>query len=130
MEIGEEHYLDINEAEFKAFSQLPGTQAVVMLNLLKFKAKIDDTSMSGEDGYKAYMKAAMPFFNLANAEVLFFGKPQHTLIGPEDKERWDKVLLVKYKSVNDFLDMITSEGYPSDLRKQSLLDSRLIHCNS
>lgn len=121
-------YIEINQMEFKAFAQLPKTQPVVMLNLLKFKTKVDGTSVSGEDGYKAYMKAAMPFFNKANAEILFFGKPQHTLIGPEEEELWDKILLVKYNSVNDFLMMIKAEGYPTHLRKQALFDSRLIHC--
>ena len=122
------HYLEINQEQFKAFAQLPKTQPVVMLNLLKFKTKVDGTSVSGEDGYKAYMKAAMPFFNKANAEILFFGKPQHALIGPKDEELWDEVLLIKYNSVNDFLGMVKSEGYPSHLREQALLDSRLIHC--
>ena len=126
--MGKKHYLEINQEQLKIFSQLPNNQTVVMLNLLKFKTKVDGTSVSGEDGYNAYMKAAMPFFEKANAQVLFLGKPQHTLIGAEGEELWDKVLLIKYNSVSDFLEMIKAEGYPAHLRKQALLDSRLIHC--
>ena len=121
-------YIEINQKEFKEFAQLSNDQPVVMLNLLKFKNRVDDTGLSGEESYKHYMKAAMPFFKNANAEVLFFGSSKHMLIGPLEEELWDKILLVKYNSVNDFLGMIKAEGYPAHLRKQALLDSRLIHC--
>ncbi len=123
-------FLEINPEQFKAFMQMPPDQPVVMLNLLKFKKKDVETGLSGEASYSKYMKVAMPFFKKANAEVLFFGHPQQMLIGPEDEVLWDKVLLIKYESLTDFISMVKAEGYPSHLRKQALLDSRLIHCES
>lgn len=121
-------YLEINQNQFKAFSKLEPQDPVVMLNFLRFKKVISETGISGEEAYQRYMKAAMPFFNEANAEVLFYGEPKHMLIGPLDTELWDKVLLIKYNTLNEFLTMVQAKGYPSHLRKQALIDSRLIHC--
>ena len=126
--MSKQSYLEINQEQFKAFAQLPMDIPVVMLNLLKFKDAVHETGLSGAESYKVYMKEAMPFFAKANAEVLFLGKPKTMLIGPEDTEKWDKVLLIKYKSIADFLGMVKAEGYPAHLRTQALEDSRLIHC--
>lgn len=123
-----ESFLEINPEQFKAFTQLPIDTTVVMLNLLKFKEEVPETGLSGEASYKEYMKKATPFFVKANAEVLFLGKPKTVLIGPEDEELWDKMLLIKYNTIADFLIMVKSEGYPAHLRTQALDNSRLIHC--
>ncbi len=128
--MGRQTYLEINQEQFKAFAQLPMGTPVVMLNLLRFKDAVVETGLSGAESYKMYMKQAMPFFAKANAEVLFLGKPQTMLIGPEDEALWDKVLLIKYNTIADFLDMVQAEGYPAHLRKQALSDSRLIQCKS
>ncbi|MDP5061882.1 MAG: DUF1330 domain-containing protein [Maribacter sp.] len=122
-------FLEINEEQFKAFVKLPKDTSVVMLNLLKFKELVTETGLSGADSYKEYMKKATPFFIKAEAEILFMGKENTMLIGPEDEELWDKILLIKYKTISDFLEMIQAEGYPSHLRNQALEDSRLIHCS-
>lgn len=119
----------INQEQLKAFSLLPAGKPVVMMNLLKFKDTVAETGLSGAESYKEYMKAAMPFFQKANAEILYLGKPQRTLIGPEVEVLWDKILLIKYKTPVDFLKMITAKGYPAHLRDQSLEDSRLIQCD-
>lgn len=121
-------FLEINPEQFKAFLQLPMDATVVMLNFLKFKELVPETGLSGEASYKGYMRKATPFFAKAGAEVLFMGKPQTMLIGPEDEGLWDKILLVKYNTIAGFLEMVQAEGYPSHLRAESLDDSRLIHC--
>lgn len=126
--MGKQSYIEINQEQFKAFMKLPMDTPVVMLNLLKFKDTVPETGMSGEASYKEYMRQAVPFFAKADAEVLFIGKPQTMLIGPEDGDLWDKVLLVKYNTISGFLEMVKREGYPFHLRAQSLDDSRLIHC--
>lgn len=123
-------HIEINPEQFKAFVQLPMDTPVVMLNLLKFKDHVPETGLTGAESYKSYMKAATPFFAKANAEVLYMGKPQTMLIGPEDENLWDKVLLIKYQTIADFLGMVQAEGYPSHLRAQALEDSRLIHCKN
>lgn len=126
--MAETSFLEINSEQFKAFAQLPSDTSVVMLNLLKFKDQVPETALSGADSYKEYMRQASPFFAKANAEVIYMGKPKTTLIGPEDEGLWDKILLIRYHTIADFLNMVQAEGYPSHLRAQALLDSRLIHC--
>jgi hypothetical protein len=128
--MGKQAFLEINSEQFKTFKELPMDKSVVMLNLLKFKDEVPETGLSGAASYKEYMKQATRFFAKADAEVLFLGKPQMMLIGPEDEELWDKVLLIKYNTIAGFLNMVQAEGYPSHLRKQALSDSRLIHCTS
>lgn len=121
-------YVEINKAQFDAFKKLALNTPVVMLNLLKFKDEVPETGLSGEVAYKEYMRQATPFFEKADAEVLFLGKPQTMLIGPSNEALWDKVLLIKYKTIAGFLTMVQAEGYPAHLRARALEDSRLIHC--
>ena len=128
MGMGKKSFIEINQEQFRTFVQLPMNTPVVMMNLLKFKAMVPETGLSGVASYKAYMKQAAPFFAKADAEVLFLGKPQTMLIGPENEELWDKVLLIKYKTRAAFLGMVQAKGYPSHLRAQALEDSRLIYC--
>jgi len=122
------HYLDMTKEQFKAFRNLEINSPLCMLNLLKFKKEVPDSKMSGADAYEVYMKAAQPFFEKSNAKIIYYGKPQFTLIGPSDEALWDKILLVEYAQKSDFINMIMSEGYPAHLRNAALEDSRLIFC--
>ena len=128
--MGQQTYLKANREKMKVLFELPDDQELMMLNFLKYKITISETGLSGEACYREYMKAATPFFKLARAEVVFFGRPQSTLIGPEEEALWDDVLIVKYKNPESFLKMVQEDGYPSELREQALLDSRLIYCKS
>ena len=122
-------YLDLTKDQYKAFMTIPYDLPIQMLNLLKFKKKVDDADISGAERYKEYMKATLPFFQKSNAKVTFYGDAKFNLIGPEELE-WDKVLIVEYAHKNDFIKMIISEGYPSEMRKSALEDSRLIFCEA
>lgn len=115
-------YLDLTKEQFKAFTELPTEGAISMLNLLKFKKD------GGKETYKKYMTAAQSFFAKANAKIIFFGKPQFTLIGDSDEELWDEVLIVEYADKSDFIKMIMASGYPSEIRREAVDDSRLIFC--
>ncbi len=77
---------------------------VVMLNLLHYKPD------GGRESYEAYGAKALPFLQEAGAEILFAGEAASPLIG-EESANWDSVILVRYPSVQAFLDMVTSEDY-------------------
>jgi len=66
-----EKYLDLTKEQFKAFAALPIDAPLQMLNLLKFKEKVDDADISGLERYKEYMKATVPFFAASKAKVNF-----------------------------------------------------------
>ncbi len=120
-------YLDADRERFNAFMTLPESGPLKMLNLLKFKTTVAETGKSGEETYNDYLQATTPFFAQVDAKIVFMGKPQFTLIGPDANE-WDKVLIVEYATREDFVKMVTMEGYPSELRKSALEDSRLVYC--
>lgn len=89
---------------------------VAMLNLLRFKPN------GGREQYRAYGAAASPFLKISGAQLLYFGDMLGPVIGPEE---WDEVALVTYPTLQKFLDMIEDPGYPSKMREDALLDSRL-----
>ena len=74
------------------------------------------------------MKAAYPFFQKIEAEIIFKGKPMATIIGSPEEKIWDEVLIVKYANKNEFFRLMDFEEYPRELRASALLDSRLIYC--
>jgi hypothetical protein len=123
-------YLKVNRKKMEMLSALPEDEELMMLNLLKYKVTLTETGLSGAASYRENMKAATPFFTRVQAEIVFFGEPESTLIGPEDEGLWDDVLIVKYKNPSSFFRMVQEERYPSELREQALLDSRLIYCKS
>ena len=127
MKIMMEKFTDLTKRQFKIFMAMPIDAPLQMLNLLKFKDKMDDSDISGAERYKEYMKAAIPFFEKSKAKVNFYGDAKFNLISPQELE-WDKVLIVEYAQKNDFINMITTDGYPSEMRKSALEDSRLIFC--
>ncbi len=96
-----------------------------MINLLKFKARTDDDRATGEERYLEYSKKVMPFLKESGGKILYMGKSYPTLIGPLE-ECWDHVVLIKYGSITEFMQMIQSEGYPHQIRSSALEDSRLI----
>ena len=122
-------YLDLTPEQFKAFVALPNEGPYQMLNLLKFKDHVESSGLSGKEQYGKYMKAVAPFFEKANAKMIYSGKPNFSLIGPSDGEEWDKIFIVEYAQKSDFLNMITTEGYPAKMRREAIEDSRLIFCS-
>jgi uncharacterized protein (DUF1330 family) len=109
---------------------------VTMLNLLRFRAVADYSQapdlapaspVSGEEAYRRYMQAAEPFVREGGGDLVFIGRGGAFLIGPPD-ERWDAVLLVRQRSVADFIAFAQNRGYLAILghRQAALEDSRLL----
>ena len=122
-----ETYINGSKERFKEFMALPVDKPLKMLNLLKFKDKVEGTNLTGKEQYKIYMKAAAPFIEKTGAKVLFYGDAKFTFIGPEGLE-WDKVVIVEYEKKEDFIGMVMQKEYPGHLRTAALADSRLILC--
>jgi len=101
---------------------------VFMMNYLNYKEVVTSTGKSGKETYSDYMKAAFPFFQKIEAEIIFKGKPQVTIIGSADEKLWDEVLIVKYANKNEFFKLMSFKEYPKSLRASALSDSRLIFC--
>ena len=107
-----------------------------MLNLLKFRAKANYSDLepvkpskeiSGEEAYQLYMDYTLPELKKAGGRVLFYGRSEFFLIGPES-ESWDAVLLVEHLSASKFIEFAQSEDYQKNAghRTAGLEDARLL----
>ncbi|MCL1594264.1 MAG: DUF1330 domain-containing protein [Actinomycetia bacterium] len=109
---------------------------VTMLNLMRFRAVADytehpdlapDTPISGEKAYDIYAGLTMEHLTDVGGNVLLMGSGGPLLIGPAE-ERWDRVLVIEYPSLDAFLSMIQNPEYLKGAghRTASLEDSRLL----
>lgn len=119
-------HIEVTSDKIKGFTELPLEGAFQMINLLKFKEQVENTEMTGSQVYAQYLQAVMPFFKQSKAKIIYHGKPHFNIIGPDERLEWDKILIIEYASKQEFINMVTSEGYPEDLRNRALEDSRLI----
>ena len=95
-----------------------------MLNLLRFKPD------GGRAAYDHYSEGVQPCLALVGGTVVWYGNADSTVIGDDEVDRWDAVILVRYPSRQAFLDMVGSREYQEigERRTEALVDSRLIAC--
>jgi len=120
--------MQLNTTGLEQLKSFAEDQSVFMLNYLKFKDVVSATGKTGAETYAAYLRAAAPFFEHIDAEIIFKGKPVATILGPAEEELWDEVLIVKYATKYEFFKLTQAKGYPQELRASALSDSRLIFC--
>ena len=111
-----------------AESELDGP--VVMLNLLKYDKQAKDGEGSGRQAYERYGDEMQKIMAERGIKLLWRGRADSVLIGDDDADDWDTVLLVEYPSRKVFLEMGSSKEYEGvgKHRTSALLDSRLIAC--
>ena len=78
-------YQEINEEGLTILSDFTEDVPVFMMNYLKYKEIVCETGKTGRETYRAYLEAAIPFFNQLKAEIIFKGKPIATIIGLKDE---------------------------------------------
>jgi hypothetical protein len=129
-------YLEPTQDAGRAFVMRSIGGPVVMLNLLRFRQVADYSAtphlapaepISGADAYRLYVEHTRPHLERAGGELLFLGTGGHFLIGPSE-ERWDAVMLVRQRSVGDFLAFASNAEYMAGMghRLAALEDSRLL----
>ena len=112
-------------------SKVPKGVPIVMLNMLRFRetAKYPDgrSELTGRDAYAIYSKEAFKHVKQCGGEVIWFGDAQGAAIGPPG-ESWDQIFLVRYPSIDMFIEMVNSASYQDIVvhRTSALKDSRLI----
>jgi uncharacterized protein (DUF1330 family) len=100
-----------NADQFRALAHAPDDGPVVMLNLLKFKARSDAApEATGEEAYRTYGDTAVQMIEERGGSVIWAGRADQVLIG-DPSEDWDQVLLVQYPSRAAFLDMLAQPSY-------------------
>ena len=110
--------------------------SVVMLNLLRFRKQADYSAapqlappepVDGATAYRKYADHTLPLLRKRGGDVVFLGNGGPFLIGPPD-ERWDAALLVRHRTVADFMAFATDPEYLAGAghRTAALEDSRLL----
>jgi hypothetical protein len=109
---------------------------VTMLNLLRFRELADYSdhpqlapavAISGRAAFELYIEHTIPFLRETGGDLLYLGSGGDYLIGP-DEEGWDMAMLVRQRSVEDFLAFASHEAYLAGIghRTAALSDSRIL----
>ena len=94
-----------------------------MLNLLRFRDMADYSAnpelmpsepISGAEAYQKYIDHTLPFLKESGGDLVFLGKGGKYLIGPKE-EQWDLVMLVRQKSISDFMAFASKQEYLAGL---------------
>ena len=112
------------------------TGEVVMLNLLRFRDVADYSAhpeltpsepISGREAYQKYIDHTLAFLKESGGDLVFLGEGGRFLIGPQE-EQWDLVMLVRQKSLSDFMAFASNQDYLAGIghRTAALEDSRLL----
>jgi hypothetical protein len=131
-----QRYLEPSQEAGRAFFARGISGSVVMLNLLRFREVADYSAtphlapqkpISGAAAYQLYIQHTLPYLKESGGELVFLGKGGTFLIGPAD-ERWDAAMLVRQRSVNDFMAFASNPEYMAGIghRTAALEDSRLL----
>jgi len=108
-------------------------EPVYMLNLLKYR----DTArggfgvdgLSGQAAYQEYGRRFAELNPRFGGEPIWMGRAHVSIIGDEN---WDLVILVRYPTRKQFLDMIADPDYQAiaPIRAAALEDSRLVESSA
>jgi uncharacterized protein (DUF1330 family) len=101
----------IERLNVEALSALPDEAPVVMLNLMRFRAKSLDGKGSGWDAYLRYSALAIKLIKARGGTITWAGTAEAVALGVAEDNRWDYVALVRYPSRAAFIDMMTSPEY-------------------
>jgi hypothetical protein len=129
-------YLEPTQEAGRALFARKIARNVVMLNMLRFREVADysatphlapGTPISGAAAYRLYIEQTLPHLEKSGGELIFLGEGGRFLIGPQD-ERWDAVMLVRQRSVADFVAFASNAEYLADMghRTAAVEDSRLL----
>ncbi len=123
-------HIDPERAQFDAFKALNRDEPVMMLNLIRLRARAaypDGRDATGAEAYARYGRESGPVFRRLGGEILWRGESRLVLIGPAD-EHWDIAFIARYPSAHAFMAMVTDPDYKLAVvhRQAAVEDSRLI----
>lgn len=123
-------FVDPTKERFGAFKNLPQDEPIHMLNLVRLRDRAaypDGREATGREAYQAYGRESGPVFRRLGGRLAWIGRPELTLIGPED-ERWDIAFIAEYPSGAAFIAMVRDPVYREAVkhRQAAVADSRLI----
>lgn len=123
-------YVNPEREVFKTFAEQKSDSPIHMLNLIKLNetATYDDGALvSGQEAYAAYGRRSGPIFQRVGGRIVWSGKFDLMLIGPQD-EGWDIAFIAEYPTSDAFIEMVKDEEYQLAVkhRNAAVKTSRLI----
>ena len=123
-------FIDPTKETFAAFRADDRPGPIHMLNLVRLRERAaypDRRTATGAEAYAAYGRECEPVFAGLGGKIVWRGKFELMLIGPQD-ERWDLCFIAEYPSVAAFVSMIRDPVYRQAVkhRQAAVEDSRLI----
>jgi uncharacterized protein (DUF1330 family) len=119
-----------NKDQFDAYLKSGQAGEVVMLNLLKFRAKAEGEGGTGAEAYGRYGDEVRTMIEDRGGTMLWYGRAEHVFIGDVDANDWDAVALVSYPSRESFIEMVSTPAYADahEHREAGLADTVVIAC--
>ena len=123
-------HIDPTREQFDAFKALPRNTPIAMLNLLRLRDRAvypDGETVSGAEAYARYGRASGPIFRRLGGEIIWRGRWECMVIGPDDKQ-WDIAFIAQYPHAGAFMAMVTDPDYQAAVihRQVAVADSRLM----
>ena len=107
-----------NAAQMRRLAEEGPDGPVVMVNLLKFRARAQydadvpeaGENLTGREAYRRYGQIAFVQVSKVGGNVVWGGKQRFVAIGGDDQD-WDEVVCVRYPSRAAFLTMAADPDY-------------------
>jgi uncharacterized protein (DUF1330 family) len=133
----EAHITEPDAGQLAAFRAADQDEAVMMVNLLKFREWADygpgsvEPKRTGRDAYGEYAKVAMQKIGENGGHLSFVSERQQLFVGSEDQD-WDVVAIVYYPSRAAYLKGFDSTEYQAAIKHRFAgLERRVIlQCGS
>ena len=113
--VGEVEAQDSNPEELKNLRQLlkdDDGEEFFMLNLNRYEYSENEVQKGVPVAYQKYGQAVMPMILMRAGHPIYVGEISDYLVGGDLKEvGWHEIILVRYRSRQDFINMITSDEY-------------------
>jgi uncharacterized protein (DUF1330 family) len=103
--------MGVDLLNIKGLNELEHQGPVVMVNLMRFRARSLDGDGSGWDAYLRYSALTVPMIKARGGTLLWTGEAKTVALGEPHGNQWDYLALVYYPAVAAFIDMMTSQDY-------------------
>ncbi len=100
-----------NKEQIEELLKGPADQPVVMVNLLKFKERADESEgdASGQVAYGRYAEQMRKVVESQGGRFIWAGRVDSKVIGEDGDPEFDVVALVEYPSRQKFLEIVGSQ---------------------
>lgn len=100
-----------NKEQIEELMKGPADQPVVMVNLLKFKERADESEgdTSGQVAYGRYAEQMRKVVESQGGRFIWAGRVDSKVIGEDGDPEFDVVALVEYPSRQKFIEIVSSQ---------------------